>query len=59
MKKQTVQEGRWIIVTHLKPGDPAPDFSLPSTSGKNISLSDFRGKKNVVVAFYPLDFTPG
>jgi peroxiredoxin len=43
----------------LKAGDMAPDFSLPSTRGKDISLSDFKGKKNVLVAFYPLDFTPG
>lgn len=42
----------------LKVGDPAPDYSLPSTSGKNISLKDFRGKK-VVLYFYPKDDTPG
>ncbi|OYD56486.1 hypothetical protein CGZ90_15860 [Fictibacillus aquaticus] len=43
----------------LKAGDQAPEFSLPSTSGKDISLSDFKGEKNVLVAFYPLNFTPG
>jgi peroxiredoxin len=43
----------------LKTGDKAPDFTLPSTLQKDISLSDFKGKKNVLVAFYPLDFTPG
>jgi hypothetical protein len=43
----------------LSMGDLAPDFTLPSTLKKDISLSDFRGKKNVLVAFYPLDFTPG
>ena len=37
----------------------APDFSLPSTEGKHISLSDFKGKKNVVLYFYPKDDTPG
>ncbi len=45
--------------THLKVGDMAPDFSLPDTTGKQIKLSDFRGKKNVVLAFYVLAFTGG
>ena len=45
--------------THLKVGDLAPDFTLPSTAGKPVKLSDFRGKKNVVVAFYPAAFTGG
>ncbi len=40
-------------------GDPAPDFRLKSTTGRPIALSDYRGKKNVVVQFYVLDFTPG
>lgn len=40
-------------------GDAAPDFRLKSTTGKPIALSDYRGKKNVVVQFYVLDFTPG
>lgn len=37
----------------------APDFELPSTAGKKVKLSDFRGKKNVVVAFFPAAFTGG
>ncbi|PPT07334.1 Alkyl hydroperoxide reductase subunit C-like protein [Geitlerinema sp. FC II] len=37
----------------------APDFTLPSQSGKSVSLSDFRGKKAVVLYFYPKDDTPG
>ena len=45
--------------THLKVGDPAPDFSLRDTEGKEVKLSDFRGKKNVVLAFYVLAFTGG
>lgn len=45
--------------THLKVGDAAPDFTLPSTSGKPVTLSDFQGKKNVVLAFYPAAFTGG
>ena len=39
-------------------GDAAPEFTLPGTSGKSYSLSDYRGKK-VVLAFYPGDFTMG
>ena len=45
--------------THLKVGDMAPDFELNSTAGKKIKLSDFRGQKNVVVAFFPAAFTGG
>ena len=42
----------------LKVGDEAPDFTLKSHLDKEIKLSEFRGKKNVVLAFYPLAFTP-
>jgi peroxiredoxin len=45
--------------THLKVGDMAPDFELQSTQGKKVKLSDFRGQKNVVVAFFPAAFTGG
>lgn len=45
--------------TNLKVGDAAPDFTLPSTTGEKIKLSDFKGKKNVVLAFYVLAFTGG
>jgi peroxiredoxin len=38
-------------------GDAAPDFVAPSTSGKDVSLSSFRGKRNVLLAFFPLAFT--
>jgi peroxiredoxin len=38
-------------------GDVAPDFTAPSTSGKDVSLSSFRGKRNVLLAFFPLAFT--
>ncbi len=40
-------------------GQAAPNFSLKSTAGKNISLSDYRGNQNIVLQFYVLDFTPG
>ena len=45
--------------TQLKVGDQAPDFTLHSTDGKDVKLSDFRGKKNVVLAFFPAAFTGG
>ena len=45
--------------THLKVGDLAPDFTLNDTAGKPVKLSDFRGKKSVVLAFYVLAFTGG
>ena len=45
--------------THLKVGDAAPDFTLTDTAGKPVKLSDFRGKKSVVLAFYVLAFTGG
>lgn len=41
-------------------GDAAPDFTLPATAAagaKTVSLSDFRGKRHVVLAFFPLAFT--
>jgi peroxiredoxin Q/BCP len=40
-------------------GDKAPDFTLESQTGENVNLSDFFGKKNVVLYFYPKDETPG
>lgn len=43
----------------LKVGDEAPDFTLPDTAGNKVKLSDFRGKKNVVLAFFVLAFTGG
>jgi peroxiredoxin len=43
----------------LKVGDAAPDFTLPSTTGGEVKLSDFRGKANVVLAFFPAAFTGG
>ncbi len=43
----------------LKVGDRAPDFALPDQNGTVVKLNDFRGKKNVVLAFYVLAFTGG
>ncbi|MBK5293719.1 MAG: redoxin domain-containing protein [Acidobacteriia bacterium] len=45
--------------THLKVGDTAPDFKLPSTKGGTVSLADFKGKSTVVLAFFPAAFTGG
>jgi len=54
-----------MVPVMIQVGTDAPDFELPSNEltpegkpGKKIKLSDFRGKKNVVLAFYPLDFSP-
>lgn len=45
------------VVLHV--GDPAPKFSLPAHPSGTVSLDDFHGKKNVILAFYPKDDTPG
>jgi len=45
--------------TELKVGDAAPDFTLPATTGSEVRLSEFRGKKVVVLAFFPAAFTGG
>lgn len=45
--------------THLKVGDTAPDFSLNATTGGKVTLSEFKGKFNVVLAFFPAAFTGG
>ena len=45
-------------MTRLSTGDPAPDFTLPTDDGREVSLSDLRGRK-VIVYFYPAAMTPG
>ncbi|MBI4464262.1 MAG: redoxin domain-containing protein [Acidobacteria bacterium] len=47
------------LMSKVKVGDSAPDFTLPDQDNKPVKLSDFRGKKNVVLAFYVLAFTGG
>lgn len=39
-------------------GQPAPDFTLPASTGQAITLSSYRGHSAVVLVFYPLDFSP-
>jgi peroxiredoxin Q/BCP len=52
-------EGEAGGVKQLTEGDIAPDFSFNDARANTIKLSQFRGQKNVVVYFYPKDFTPG
>ena len=57
-----VAVGRTSVSDHTKTlnvGDPAPDFELPGHRNKEtFRLSSLRGKKNAVLVFYPLDWTP-
>ncbi len=46
-------------MSKLKEGNKAPAFNMPSSTGKNITLEEFEGKKHVVLYFYPKDDTPG
>ena len=47
-----------LVAASLEVGEKAPDFTLPSTTGEKISLSQFRGKKLVLLEFYVHDFGP-
>jgi hypothetical protein len=47
-----------ISKAQLKVGDKAPDFRLPDHTGGYVQLGDYQGEKNVVLAFYPLAWTP-
>ncbi len=49
----------YAIGAELKVGDPAPNFTLKATDGKTYKLSDFKGKKAVVLAWFPKAFTSG
>ena len=46
------------VATAVEVGEKAPDFTLPSTTGKDISLSQFQGKQLVLIEFYGGDFAP-
>ena len=42
----------------IQPGDKAPGFELPDHLGRQIKLSSFKGKRHVMLLYYPLDWTP-
>ena len=46
------------VATAVEVGEKAPDFTLPSTTGKDISLSQFQGKQLALIEFYGADFDP-
>jgi hypothetical protein len=46
------------LATAVEVGEKAPDFTLPSTTGKDISLSQFQGKQLVLIEFYGSDYSP-
>ena len=48
-----------VTILAVQVGDKAPDFTLPSQLGDNVTLSEYFGKKNIVLYFYPKDETPG
>jgi peroxiredoxin Q/BCP len=56
---QTPAGGGQAPAVELKVGDPAPDFSLQGSDGKTYKLSDYKGKKAVVLAWFPKAFTSG
>jgi len=54
--------GGWLgwaaVAGAVEVGEKAPDFKLPATTGLDVALSDFRGKKWVLIEFYSADFVP-
>ena len=46
-------------MSEVRVGDLAPDFRLPGPGNKEIDLAEYRGRRNVVLAFYPFDWSPG
>ncbi len=59
MAKSGWEAIREDMATAIQVGDRAPDFELTAADGRKVKLSDFRGKKNVVLYFYPASETPG
>jgi thioredoxin-dependent peroxiredoxin len=48
-----------MAIKEIKEGNKAPDFTALDQDGKKVKLSSFRGKKNIILYFYPKDMTPG
>ena len=48
-----------MVAKEIKEGNKAPDFTALDQNGKKVKLSSFKGKKNVILYFYPKDMTPG
>ena len=48
-----------MVVKEIKEGNKAPDFTALDQNGEKVKLSSFKGKKNVILYFYPKDMTPG
>jgi peroxiredoxin/(2Fe-2S) ferredoxin len=57
-KKGGLKMPETLVAREVEVGDIAPDFTLKDQDGKDLVLSSFRGKKNVVLAFYPFDWSP-
>ena len=57
--KTTDSQDEGMTLTKINVDDKAPDFTLPSNTGENVALSQFLGKKNVVLFFYPKDESRG
>ncbi len=57
--KESATQKAATPLPNIKVRDQAPDFTLPDQNGKKVSLRDFRGKKNVALAFYVFAFTGG
>lgn len=57
LSAQTIQQSQ--APSTLKIGEEAPNFTLPATNNTKVTLADYRGKKNVILAFFPAAFTGG
>ncbi len=58
LKKGGIQVTEILMAREVEVGEVAPDFTLKNEEGQEVALSSFRGKKNVVLAFYPFDWSP-